>query len=102
MVQNTETSANFGAGPTVPAQAAAGAGAARRLAAAARRGSRKDAEPTVEALLAAVPLFASLSRADRSALAEMCIVAEFRQGEVVARADEYPRPRRNLPASDTS
>ena len=46
-------------------------------------------EQSVEQLLANAPLFASLSLDERAELADQCITAEFRKGEVVSQMGDY-------------
>ena len=46
-------------------------------------------EQSVDQLLANAPLFASLSLDERAELADQCIVAEFRKGEVISQMGDY-------------
>lgn len=46
-------------------------------------------EQSVDQLLAGAPLFASLSLSERGDLADHCIVAEFRHGDVISSTGDY-------------
>jgi CRP-like cAMP-binding protein len=46
-------------------------------------------EQSVDQLLANAPLFASLSMDERADLADQCITAEFRKGEVISQMGDY-------------
>ena len=55
----------------------------------AYKARRKVQQLSVEQLLANAPLFASLSMEERTDLADQCIAAEFRKGEVISQMGDY-------------
>ena len=61
----------------------------KRRAKDAYKARRKVVERSVEQLLANAPLFASLSMDERAELADQCIAAEFRKGEVISQMGDY-------------
>ncbi len=55
----------------------------------AYKARRKVQQLSVDQLLANAPLFASLSLDERNELADQCITAEFRKGEVISQMGDY-------------